>query len=611
MVTLFKNIYDKEPFYKPVEYALARIKDGASEKKVNEIRTCFDKERASKMKSNLPSICFSGKFGANRTDTDLLEHSGYIVLDFDSIVDVEALKHVMIAKDFVRACWVSPSGNGVKALVKIASPEKHREHFQSLLEDFPEIDRSGINPSRVCYESFDPDIFIKDDVKPYKKTKTISRVKETVAVTDNSKVFDQLLIWLTNKGDAFVSGERNQFIFKLASACCRFGLGEDETIQYINYSVLTNDNSFTLSEATATIRSAFKSNRQKSGSASFEQDVLVDNVSRKEVEVNDAIYNVDIKPKDVIFGEDVKQEAINIYLNGYEAATSTEIPEIDLKWKWNRGELTLLTGIGNYGKSTFLKYLLLMKAMKSNWKFALFAPEDFPAHEFYHDVSEMLAGQNLTPSNANRISLSNYSEIYSWVSQHFFFVYPKDIKSTPEYIKERFLELIIKEKVDAVIIDPFNQMDNDYSVAGGRDDKYLEIVLADFKRFAQVNNTHFLIVAHPNKLKKDHEGNYEMPDVFDISGGAMWNNKMDNILVYHRPLRGSNPEATNCSFTSKKVRRQKIVGLPGTVEFNLQRGTRRFEFNGVDYIDKFCQENLVTSMDQMINPKQDYTDAPF
>ena len=45
---------------------------------------------------------------------------------------------------------------------------------------------------------------------------------------------------------------------------------------------------------------------------------------------------------------------------------------------------------------------------------------------------------------------------------------------------EKFPQL--KEKIDGCIIDPFNQMTNDYSTVGGRDDKYLEAVLGDFDR---------------------------------------------------------------------------------------------------------------------------------
>jgi hypothetical protein len=169
-------------------------------------------------------------------------------------------------------------------------------------------------------------------------------------------------------------------------------------------------------------------------------------------------------------------------------------------------------------------------------------------------------------------------------SKTFFYIYPKDNSPTPDYIKERFLEMIIKEKVDGCIIDPFNQLTNDYSIVGGRDDKYLEAILGDFDRFATLNQVYFLIVAHPKMMHKDGTGNYPCPDVFDLSGGAMWNNKMYNILVYHRPNHQQDPNSPVCEVHTKKIKRQKIVGKKGTIEMEYIRNKRRFFINGEDVL---------------------------
>jgi DNA-binding Lrp family transcriptional regulator len=590
--TIYKNIFAKKAYHLSVEECLERIKNGKSKDLIETIRVTLDKDRSSEMKRNLPSVCFSGIFESERKDDLLVKHSGYIILDFDDVEDVETYKHELFAHKFIKACWVSPSGNGVKALVKIASSDKHREHFMALQEQFPLIDRSGVNPSRVCYESYDPEIFVRDEVEPFTKIKTIDRIVEKTIESDAGKTFDRILKWLTNKGDAFVTGERNLFIFKLASACCRFGLSDYDTERFIHNSILMNDNSFSGKEATQAIQSAFKSNANKAGSAYFEKDILIERTSREEIKLDEKFFDVTVRPKDVLFGEDVKEDAMKLYDFGYESAETTEIPELDVFWKWKKGELTLLSGIGNYGKSSFLKYILLMKSIKKGWKWALFAPEDFPAHEFYHDLVEMYIGEDMTPRNFNRKTRELYEQVYDWVSKHFFFVYPKEISSTPDYIKERFLELIIKEQVNGVVIDPFNQMDNDYSKVGGRDDKYLEIVLSDFKRFAQVNDIPFLVVAHPKLIRnKDPQGNYECPDVFDIAGGAMNNNKYDNIMIYHRPLRHSDPQATNCELHTKKIKRQKIVGSIGVLSFNLKKYTRRYLFESqVDYVQQLVSD---------------------
>ena len=224
MITAYRNLFSNEPFYVSVDAALKRIQQGSSRSKVEEVRTTQDKDKASELKKDLPAICVSGKF-TERKDSCLVEHSGYIVLDFDKLEDAPFTKQKVFDKAYVKAAWISPSGNGVKALVKIADGTKHKEHFQALQDVFPDIDRSGINVSRVCFESWDTEILIRDEPQTFKKTKVIEKAYENVAQNEDD-VFQKILIWLNNTGSAFVKGERNLYIFKLASACCRFGIHE-------------------------------------------------------------------------------------------------------------------------------------------------------------------------------------------------------------------------------------------------------------------------------------------------------------------------------------------------------------------------------------------------
>ena len=537
-------------------------------------------------------MCFSGEFGSDRTDAQLITHSGYIVLDFDNVFELRDKQNEIISNPFIYACWVSPSGNGLKALVKIASGSKHREHFQALQEVFPEIDRSGINVSRVCYESYDTEIYINEKAEIFKKTKKTEKVISYEKNEDEHKIFKNILTWLSNKNEAFVTGERNNFIFKLASACCRFGINETAANSMIHTEFITNSE-FTKSEADRAIRSAYKANTGNFGSASFDKEILVDKVSRKEVVVEKAVFDEGIKLKDVIYGIDVKQQALDIFENGYKEVNGINVQEIDDRFKPKKGEITVLTGIGNYGKSSFKKWYQAMRILLYGEKFATFSPEDNPPEEYYHDFVEILLGCDCTPSNPNRPSRQIYEYTYDWVCKHIFYVYPKDVSPTPQYIMEVFLQIIIKENVDGVDIDPFNQLANNYNNFAGRD-KYLEWVLSLFSRFAQINNVYFWIIAHPKLMVKNTTGNYPCPDVFDIADGALWNNKLDNILVYHRPFAQTEPSNPLCEFHSKKIRRQKIVGKKGFSVFEMLFKTRRFFFNGSDPLQKILNEKNIT-----------------
>jgi hypothetical protein len=591
MITAFKNIWAKEPNYITIKHALKRVKEGKSKGLVDEIRNTLDKEKAGELKKNLPCICFSGKFGADRKDDQIITHSGFIVLDFDNVYDLRDKQTEIISNKNVYACWVSPSGNGLKALVKIADGSKHREHFQALQEVFPEIDKSGINPSRVCYESYDPDIYINQDAEVFNKTKKTEKIITYERTDDDQKIFKNILTWLSNKNEAFVTGERNNFIFKLASACCRFGIHEITANAMINNEFVSNSE-FTKNEADRAIRSAYKANASRFSSASFDKEILIDKVTRKELEVEKAIFDDGLKLKDVIYGIDVKEQALSIYDQGYVKVDGIGVPDLDDKFKPKRGEITVLTGIGNYGKSSFKKWYQAMRIVLYGEKFASFAPEDNPPEEYYHDFVEIILGCDCSPNNPNRPSRQTYEYVYDLVCKHMFYVYPKDVSPTPQYVMEVFLELIVKENVDGVDIDPFNQMANEYNKFQ-RSDKYLEWVLSVFARFAQINNIYFWIIAHPVKMQKGGDGNYPCPDVFDLTDGAMWNNKMDNILVYHRPFAQTDPQNPTCEFYSKKIRRQKVVGKKGFVVFEMFFKTRRFLFNGSDVLQKILNENNI------------------
>ena len=110
--TIYRNIYSKdEPHYISIDLALDRIKTGKSKELINEVRECLDKERANKIKLNLPSVCFSGQF-KTRTDEGLIKHSRFLVLDFDEVEDLRDFQTEIISKDYVYACWISPRANG-------------------------------------------------------------------------------------------------------------------------------------------------------------------------------------------------------------------------------------------------------------------------------------------------------------------------------------------------------------------------------------------------------------------------------------------------------------------------------------------------------------------
>ena len=137
-VTIFKSIKDTDtPFFRDIRQILLRIKDGSETTKelVKKIRQEKRKPERQELKKELPAICFSGTFN-KRTDASLIQHSGFICLDFDGYAKTKELlqdKENLTKNKYVFSVFISPSGNGLKVIVKIpADAENHTNYFNSL-----------------------------------------------------------------------------------------------------------------------------------------------------------------------------------------------------------------------------------------------------------------------------------------------------------------------------------------------------------------------------------------------------------------------------------------------------------------------------------------------
>jgi hypothetical protein len=236
MVTVFKNIRETStPFYRQAEGMLDRIREGKNRDQVEAIRAAADKGEQNKLKAALPSICWSGRF-PQRNDASILEHSGLICLDFDGLgTDAQRLRDKLIADPHTWALFTSPGGDGLKVLVRIPpDPQDHRAYFDALAEhyDEPSFDSTSGNVSRVCYTSYDPDLYHNPEATLWvtKKEKDwhdmATRVPE-VRLHSRPEIIRRLLKWWTSKY-GLVPGQRNSNAYLLARSFNRFGVPQIE-----------------------------------------------------------------------------------------------------------------------------------------------------------------------------------------------------------------------------------------------------------------------------------------------------------------------------------------------------------------------------------------------
>ena len=265
-VTIFKNIKETQaPFHVPIGVILDRIKNGKSKELVKSIRSEKDKNKRAELKQQLPAICFSGTFN-KRNDKSIIEHSGIICLDFDNYEKKTIMNEHkdQIAKDkYVYSVFVSPSGNGLKVLIKVpADIDNHINYFNSLEEYFDStyFDKTSKNISRVCYESWDSLIHINEDSEVYDKVKEKDYVEidmsskiSTLPITDENKIVEILVKWWEKKFP-MQEGMRNQNAYTLAMAFNEYGISKSLASYILNQYEQVD---FTLKEIQATIDNAY------------------------------------------------------------------------------------------------------------------------------------------------------------------------------------------------------------------------------------------------------------------------------------------------------------------------------------------------------------------
>ena len=282
--------------------------------------------------------------------------------------------------------------------------------------------------------------------------------------------------------------------------------------------------------------------------------------------------------KDLILASSIKDEILEVFEKGLEMGPTTHYKELDKHMRLPLGNVLVMAGPGNLGKTTFVNQLLINKAVKDDWKIAVFSPESHPPTTWNLDLIHTKTGLSVQKKFNNHISTERLSEEIDWVNGRFLYVYPEVDRPTIKYIMERFEEAVKEYGVNVVVLDPFGVLIQEWAESFGRDDKFIEFFLFAAKRFALKHNVLFIVVVHPNSTieRNKDTGDFRMLDPLNLRGGIMWQSHSDILVVYHRPFFISNPSNPLCLIRTYKCKVQRTMGIPGCVGMYFDRRTNRF-----------------------------------
>ena len=553
-VTIFKNVYDKtNPHHIALETALQRIQTGKSSTLVSDVRN-GDKEK----KKELPVVCFSGEF-SSRADDALFEHSGFVVLDFDH-VDVDSTKTALATDDFIHSCWTSPSGNGIKALVHITHPERHRDHFRALVKYFErthglDLDESGINESRACFESHDPDIIIKDEYQRFGHF-TTEHAEAQVPVNEAYDYTDYMKLNLAARMIRNASdGDKHRVLVNASRLCGGYiaaGKMEQEEVVRVLHREICKREIESEDQALKTIVDGIEIGKNMPIKDILDEEKSV----KREMLLNDGDMSfISSDDEDFRWIDDYSQGKVQVGLD-------TGDPKLDEHFRYKK-EFLIINGHSNVGKTTIMLYMIANAAVRHDWKWVLYSSENRTASV------KMSLMQFAMDKKVSDMTYLERKQAYKWVNDHFTIINNNQIYSYSDIIL--FIEKVMRQQpVDAIFIDPYNSLRLDMGSKGISTHEYHYEAASELLTFSKSNDIAVWLNMHAvteAQRRKGPDGLPVAPYAEDTEGGGKFVNRADCFMTIHRKVQSMDSDIRRMSdIHVRKVREVETGGRPTPLE---------------------------------------------
>lgn len=545
MITIFKDFNEtKTPHYLPIEKVLQRIKDCKIQAKIDELRNETNEKRRGQLKKMLPCICFSGKF-TSRSDKTITEHSGYIILDFDKLDNAEEFKNNLKRFSFIYSAFISPSGNGVKAVAKIpANIEKHRGYYRGILKVFPELDSTSINESRICFESVDSNLWINEQVEEFtdyveetKKVKEPYQKKQSVR-TDYSKVNISLEM-IRNS----IDGGKHATLLKAAKLMGGYiatgYVEEHEALRLLEIEI-SHKGVDNIEQAKQTILDGIEYGKTEP----ITDQPIKQTKIKSTINVNDNDFSF------LADEHDVKKYLSEWRLGTFQKGLTTGMESLDRFFLFKRGNFNVYNGFDNVGKSTTLWYLCLLSSLFHGWRWIIYSAENRNGSVIKRLI-EFYCGEKI-----NLLKESQYENAYNFIKSKFTIINNeqmynfKDVLTITEKLK-------MQGNYDGLLLDPYNALKIDLADNSKLSThEYHYEAASEMQMFAKKNdicvylNCH--VVTGAMRLKTP-------PMKADTEGGGKFANKADDFVTIHRETQ--DPQNWMC--TQLHVRKIKEIETGG------------------------------------------------
>lgn len=236
------------------------------------------------------------------------------------------------------------------------------------------------------------------------------------------------------------------------------------------------------------------------------------------------------KVEGIVYADENYEEYLDYFNRGFQGGFTLG-SGLDELVTWERKRLAVFTGVPGSGKSEFTDWMNCKFSIMYGWKVAYFSPENFPNTYHKGKLASKLIGKKFGKDD---MTMDEFTQSLDYIKDNFFWVQP-DNGYDLDNILSKFSYLVRAKGVKVVCLDPFNKIEY-RSTPGMSKLDFISQALDKMIYFAKSHDVLFQLVAHPKKLRKNEDGTYPIPTMYDISGSSDFWNKTDYGLIISRSL---------------------------------------------------------------------------
>lgn len=294
--------------------------------------------------------------------------------------------------------------------------------------------------------------------------------------------------------------------------------------------------------------------------------------------LKEVIDNAELYPIQGLFSFSDYSDDINAYYYrtmGYEFGASTGWTALNELYNVVPGELTIVTGVPNSGKSEWIDALICNLNKSDGWRFALCSMEN-KVHEHARKLIEKYIKKPFFDvrygESVERMSPEEFEKGKKWLFDSFSIIRcENDSLPNIKWVLDLAKAAVLRKGIRGLVIDPYNELDHQRPPSQ-TETEYVSQMLTKVKRFAQHHSCHVWFVAHPRQL---HQWTGGPPNMYDISGSAHFINKCDNGVIIHRNRDPDSGPLDQVQVCVRKVR-NKVAGTIGDAFLSYNRVTGEF-----------------------------------